>query len=178
LSIKLSHDTVSATGTYGTFYNGTVKELLKSAAGNTLSVADSFAVSPLDSFSFKDTVKVPANAAFLYLALYTTTGAFAGYLDSIAVTPAKIVNIPDMFTGKPGIKTIAVTNKGNAVAIQVPYVGHYSIELLNINGKRCAEFSGTQPSEFLISHPRFASGIYFIRVSGNKIQECHSLVLP
>jgi len=178
LSASQSRDTITAKGTYGVFYPGFVKEVFKSSNGTTLSTADSVAVSPLDSFVLKDTLKVPTGAAFLHLALYTASGVFAGYLDSVTVTSTGVLHSSGRETNLSSLKNVLIVNSGTGVSMYVPFTRHYTIELLRLNGTRITTFQGVHPQNFVIPRTLFSHGVCVMRMSSDGFKETRTLVVP
>jgi hypothetical protein len=178
LTIQQTHDTVKAQGVYGIFYEGTVKSIFKTAAGATVAVADSNTVSPLDSFAYNDTLKVPATAAVLALALYTVNGGFVGNLDSIAVAPSAIFEGAEAKRGTIIAPDFKIFAKGNGVSIRVPFEGNYSFELTDIKGRLVGTFKETKPLHYIISPAAIQPGVYLVRARFHGTAKCQRIILP
>jgi hypothetical protein len=163
LSVQQMQDTVLVKGVYGVFYQGTVKPTFKSATGTVVSEAASHAVTPLDSFALKDTLKVPAGATRLVLAAYTLDGALAGNLDSIAVTPTSVMRSGSRAAGLYGAMPMSLRRSGTQLGISVNGSGDYSIDICLVSGKRVASFTGIAPQAFLCRLDRQMSGIVFVK---------------
>jgi hypothetical protein len=177
LTIQQSHDTVKAQGTYGIFYQGNVKSLFKNASGTTVAVADSYAVSPSDSFAFKDTLKVASSAAKLLLALYSDGGGFIGNLDSITVTPVE--DIKTIYRNRTADnKAFSLYQKGNVLSIDVRYEGRYSMEVLGLDGRPQASFRGTKPGMYAVPFGRLSAGVYLVKASFPEATESRMIVVP
>ena len=177
LTIKQSHDTVMAQGTYGVFYQGSVKSVFKSAAGIAIAAADSYAVSPSDSFAFKDTLKAAANAAKLVLSLYAADGSFMGNLDSIAITPVGILK-PVSKSPVIDIEAVTINKKGNVLSIDVPYEGNYLITITRLDGKRIASFRGTKPGIYHAPQGLIRTGIYLLEECCQKTMVSKKIFVP
>ncbi len=178
LSVKQSHDTAVVSGTYGVFYNGTVKSVFKNAAGAALAVADSYSVSPVDSFVYHNTLTVPANAVSLALALYNAQGVFAGYLDSAVVTPTAVFRgQADCMSLKAG-ESVRLMTTMHALSIHVPFSGRYSINLIRLDGKLIARYSGAHPADYLIPYSAVAMGVCFLRIQGPTVNESMKVFIP
>ncbi len=165
LTVQQSHDTVKAQGTYGVFYQGIVKSLFKNGSGTTVAVADSHAVSPLDSFACNATLKVPATAAKLILASYGAAGEFIGDLDSASLQTAIIPPPGSTLREKNRIPEIAFNAKGNYLSIRTPLHGRYSLELIDLRGKRVAAAWGKMPSFSGISMATIPWGVYIVKMA-------------
>jgi hypothetical protein len=160
LALSQSNDSATLTGTWGVFYAGSVKLLFKNAAGGALAVADSFAVSPVDSFVLNDRVRVPANAASLQLALYNAAGTLAGTLDSASVTPTGVgapVRAATMVADP-----VVVTALGRSLSIRVTAKGTWSIVLCRPDGRRIAGLSCARPGNY--SLPIASQGVYLLDI--------------
>jgi hypothetical protein len=147
LAAQQTKDTVRVQGTYGVFYPGMVKSVFRNASGTIVAVADSHAVTPLDSFVYRDTLKVPAGAVRLLLASYTIDGAFAGYLDSTAVTPTAAGRsvYPRGRTGGP---LFSIVQKGSSLLIAIDCQEKVFVDVCLLNGRRLASFAGTRAQIF------------------------------
>lgn len=178
LSVKQSHDTAVVSGTYGVFYNGTVKSVFKNAAGTALAVADSYSVSPVDSFVLSDRLLVPTNAASLQLALYTTAGNFAGALDSVPVTPTAVFRGGGNGMSLKVGESVRLTTTAHALSIHVPFSGRYSINLIRLDGKLIARYPGAHPADYLIPYSAIATGVCFLRIQGPTFNESRKVFIP
>jgi hypothetical protein len=177
LTVQQSHDTARLQGTYGIFYQGNVKSIFKNASGTTVSVADSYAVSPSDSFAFKDSLKVVAGASKLLLALYSAGGGFIGNLDSIAVTP--VADIKTIYKNRTADnRAFSLYQKGNVLSIDVRYEGRYSIEVLGLDGRPQASFRGTKLGMYSVPVGRMIPGIYLVKVSFPEVTESRIVFVP
>jgi hypothetical protein len=177
LRVTQSHDTAVATGTYGVFYTGTVKSVFKNAAGATLAVADSHSVSPVDSFVLKDTLPLPANAASLQLALYTTAGIFAGALDSVSVTSTAVSGNREGIPQKIG-EPVTISTTAHALLIHVSFNGRYAIELMRLDGKRIVRRSGAQQGDYPFPYAVIASGVCVVRIQSSTFNESRRVFIP
>ena len=177
LTVKQSRDTAVVTGTYGVFDTGTVKSVFRNAAGATLAVADSYSVSPIDSFVLSDKLLVPANASSLQLALYTTMGNFVGALDSVPVTSTAVAGGREGLPQNAG-ETVTISTMAHALSIHIPFCGHYSIDLLRLDGKRIARYSGAQPGDYMIPYAVITSGVCVIRIKSPTFNESRRLFIP
>jgi hypothetical protein len=177
LTVQQSHDTARLQGTYGVFHQGNVKSIFKNASGTTVAVADSYAVSPSDSFAFKDTLKVAAGAVKLLLALYSADGAFIGNLDSIAVTP--VADIETIHKEeRADNKALAIIHKGNILSIDVRFEGPYSIEVLGLDGRPQASFRGTKLGMYAVPCGRLSAGVYLVKARFPGATDSRMIVVP
>jgi len=164
LTIQQSNDTVRAQGVYGIFFQGTVKSVFKTAAGTTVAVADSQAVSPLDSFTFNAALKVPANAAKLILVSYGMSGAFIGNLDSISMQPATISSRGAILRDDYNLQETAFYAQGKHLSIQTALRGNYSITLTDLGGKCVERGRGELNGRAVISLSTIPSGVYIVKM--------------
>ena len=164
LAIQQTKDSVRAQGTYGVFYPGTVKSIFASASGAAIAVADSYAVTPLDSFAFRDTLKVPSGAARLVLAGYNLNGAFIGNLDSIALTQTAVVPEESRGAGLNDGPFMSISQHGALLRIAVNGREKYLIEIFPLNGRRIGSFAGSRPQTFSCGMDRMPLGPYFVKV--------------
>ena len=177
LTVQQSHDTARLQGTYGVFHQGNVKSIFKNASGTTVAVADSYAVSPSDSFAFKDTLKVAAGAVKLLLALYSADGAFIGNLDSIALTP--VADIETIHKEeRADNKALAIIHKGNILSIDVRFEGPYSIEVLGLDGRPQASFRGTKLGMYAVPCGRLSAGVYLVKARFPGATDSRMIVVP
>jgi hypothetical protein len=159
-----SNDTVTVQGSYGVFYVGKVRAIFKKADGMEIAAADTYAVSPKDSFALRDTLKVPAGAAKLVLALYSGDGKLMGILDSAAVTPT--LTQERMKTGSHNAaseKDLKFTRMGSVLFIQTFYHRSYSIEAIGLNGKRLLSIKGLNPTTHAINLSNLPTGVLCVR---------------
>jgi hypothetical protein len=177
LTIQQSNDTVKAQGVYGVFYQGTVKSVFKTASGATVAVADSNAVSPLDSFAFNDTLKVPATAAVLQLALYTANGVFIDNIDSIAVVPPAAGKGAEAVHGKPLALDFKIFTKKNNLSVHAPFEGNFSMELTDLAGKLVGTLKQTKPRYYVLSRATIQPGVYFVKVRFTVLRNTKELSL-
>jgi hypothetical protein len=154
-----------------------VKSVFRNAAGATLAVADSYSVSPIDSFVLSDKLLVPANASSLQLALYTTMGNFVGALDSVPVTSTAVAGGREGLPQNAG-ETVTISTMAHALSIHIPFCGHYSIDLLRLDGKRIARYSGAQPGDYMIPYAVITSGVCVIRIKSPTFNESRRLFIP
>jgi hypothetical protein len=160
LTAQQSRDSLKLQGTYGIFYLGTAKAIFTNATGVAVAAADSFAVSPSDSFVFKDTLLVPAKAAKLMLSLYGADGSFIGNLDSIAVTPVGTIETSGATCR--ALQGITVGLQGRAVSIDVASKGNYSLNIITLSGKQAASVSGKGPGRSLLNAAALPRGVYCV----------------
>jgi hypothetical protein len=159
ITVQQSQDSVKAQGVYGVFYQGVVKSLFKNSAGATVAIADSITVSPLDSFTYSVTYKVPGNAVKLFLALYGKSGAFIGNLDSASLQPSNLSK-EGKFSMEALSQTPSIYVKGNVLYIHPLFEGRSSVELIDLRGKSVAVFTGKM-SDQGISLTTFSPGVYW-----------------
>jgi len=160
LTAQQSGDSVKLQGTYGIFYQGAAKAVFINATGVALAAADSFAVSPSDSFVFKDTLLVPAKAAKLMLALYGADGSFIGNLDSIAVTP--VGTIESSLAPCRAVQRITLGLQDRVVSIDAASKGNYSLSIITLSGKKAASVSGKGPGRSLLNAAALPRGVYCV----------------
>lgn len=163
LAVQQTNDSVRAQGTYGVFYPGTIRSVFKNASGATIAVADSYAVTPLDSFVFRDTLKVPSGAARLVLAGHNLNGAFVDNLDSIALTPSSIVPEGAYAAGRNDDSFLSIRQSGALLQITINSREKFSAEICLLNGKRIASFAGSRPQTFSCLMDRMSSGSYLVK---------------
>jgi hypothetical protein len=163
LTVQQTQDTVRVHGVYGIFYQGTVKPVFTNATGAFVAAADSYSVTPTDSFVLNDTLKVPSGASRLFLAAYNIDGAFVGNLDSVSVTPitTSCTKAQDVFPfdGSP----LSVTHNAAGLCINVNGRGYCSIDIYMVNGRRIASFSGRSPRMFYCQTDKMHSGLLFVK---------------
>ncbi len=162
LAVTQSGSSVKVQGSYGVFYPGTVKAMFKNASGADVAAADSYAVSPKDSFPLNDTLKATAGVTKVVLALYSIGGKFRGNLDSAAITPVGISGAPTTPRLSLG-GTMSVSRKGNALFIEVPYQTAYTIELSSLDGRQLLSRSGRLPAAYSIPVSKISAGVLCLR---------------
>ena len=163
LAVQQTNDTVNAQGTYGVFYAGTIKSLFTTASGTTVAVADSYTVTPLDSFVFRDTLQVPPGAARLVLAAYDLNGIFVANLDSIAVIPSAVFVPQSGAAGLHGRSLMSISQSGTQLRIAVNSPGDFSVDINLLNGKQIASFTGSRPQIVVCRLSRAHGGVYLVK---------------
>jgi hypothetical protein len=161
IAITQSGSSVKVQGSYGVFYPGMVKAIFKNASGADVAAADSYAVSPKDSFVLNDTLKAVSGATKLALALYSS-GNLMGILDTAAITPVGISGpsaAPCLSLDKP----LSVSWKGNALLIGAPYEGSYRIDLTSLDGRQIMSLSGNKPTVHSVPLSNFSAGVLCVR---------------
>jgi hypothetical protein len=164
LSAQQTNDSVRLLGTYGVFYPGTVKYVFKNASGTTLAVADSSDVTPLDSFVFRDTLKVPTGTARLVLAAYNLGGVFVGNLDSIAISPSAVINDGSRSMNRNAVPNVRLRKSGARLRIEVNGSGPFSLDICQLDGKRVATFAGFGHETFFYRPDRVSTGVCCARI--------------
>jgi hypothetical protein len=151
--------TVKVQGSYGVFYPGKVQAIFKGAGAEV--AADSYAVSPNDSFVLNDTLKVAANATKLVLALFSSSGKLMGNLDSAVITPVGVSGAPTEsgLIGNP----LSIVRKGNVLLIEAPYQGDYRIEFTSLDGKKLLSLKGQKPMTYSFPLSNISAGVICIR---------------
>lgn len=163
LAVQKTNDSIRAQGTYGVFYPGTIKSIFTNASGTVLSVADSHAVTPLDSFAFKDTLKVPPGAVRLALAGYNLDGSFIGNLDTIVLTSSAIIPEESHTNGRNDDLFISIRQRGALLQIAVNSREKFSVDICLLNGKRIASFAGSRPQTFSCPMDRMPAGSCLVK---------------
>ncbi|MBN2102493.1 T9SS type A sorting domain-containing protein [bacterium] len=82
----LSLSDESITGNYGVFYTGKAKTVFLDEAGAILGEGQEWDVTPLDNFSYSESVSFPANTARIELRIYKLGGELIGILDSADIS--------------------------------------------------------------------------------------------
>jgi hypothetical protein len=160
-NVTPSGSRVAVKGSYGVFYPGKVKAVLKSAAGAEVAVADSYAVAPTDSFVLNDTLKIVANVTKVCLVLSNSAGKVIGTLDSIAVTA---VGASGQVPFGASLSTpLSVARKGNSLVVTTPYHGDYRIELTGIDGRQLLSLRGQSPTTHSFELSNISAGVIFVR---------------
>ena len=161
LAAQPSGDSVDVHGSWGVFYPGYIKLVFVDASGSKLSMVDSSAVTPLDSFVLNKELDVPPNSSALYLADYAIGGTFIGNLDSVALSAAGIVgNGPALRLQKSDTRITLRPDGSLAIAAEINEP--YSIEVSRLDGKRLAFFSGMHPQHFFYGRNGLSAGICLV----------------
>jgi hypothetical protein len=158
-------DTVVVEGSYGVFHQGKVRAIFKKADGTEIAVADSYAVAPTEYFDLKDTLKVPANAAKLFLALYTTDGKFAGALDSSGVqSPTSGIAFDAPAARSVYGSALTIVKKANTLYIRVSFRGSYRMDLTSLDGKMLLSRMGQRPATYSVPLFQISAGVICVRL--------------
>jgi hypothetical protein len=177
LAVQQTNDTVRAQGTYGVFYPGKIKSIFTNASGTTIAVADSSVVTPLDSFVFKDTLKVPGGAARLVLAAYNLNGTFIANLDSIAVTPTGVIIPESGATSLHSNSLVSISQSGAQLRITVNTLGNFSVDICLLNGKRVASFTGSRPQVLSCRLNKAHGSAYLVKAQTADRVSVHKVVV-
>ena len=158
-------DTVIVQGAYGVFYPGKARAIFKKADGTEIAPADSYAVSPMEYFDLKDTLKVPAGAAKLMLALFEAGGKFVGNLDSSGVqSPSTNASFDGPAARGFHGNALAIVKKANALYIHAPCQGAYRMELTTLDGKRLISLRGRKPTVYSLPLSKIPAGVLCVRL--------------
>jgi hypothetical protein len=158
-------DTVVVEGSYGVFYPGKVRAILKKADGTEIAAADSYAVSPSDYFDLKDTLKVPAGAAKIVLSLYTADGKFVGNLDSSGVqSPTSGIAFDAPAARSVYGSALTIVKKANTLYIRVSFRGSYRMDLTSLDGKRLLSRMGQRPATYSVPLFQIPAGVICVRL--------------
>jgi hypothetical protein len=162
ITVTQSGSSAMVKGSYGVFYPGKVRAIFKNASGADVVAADSYAVSPADSFTLNDTLKVVSGATKLVLALYSSDGKLMGTLDSATVTPVGVSGGP-VASGFSLDKPMSVSRKGNILVIAASYHSAYGIELTSLDGRKLLSIHGQTPTTFSLPLSKLSVGVVCVR---------------
>jgi hypothetical protein len=175
LTAAQSHDSVIIQGAFGVFYPGKVKALFKTAADSLVMAADSYSVSPLDSFLVKKSLKIPTKAAILVLALYSNDGKLIGNLDSASIAPVNIAAAPKA-VGFDKNPCLSLVKNGKTLLINAPYAGAFRLEIIGLDGKRLWSRVGNNSMVFSLPLTGLSSGVALVRAYHAGIAETKRIV--
>jgi hypothetical protein len=159
---------VKVQGSYGVFYTGKIKAIFKTSGAEV--AADSYAVSPNDSFVLNDTLKIAANATKIVLALYSSSGKLMGNLDSAAFTAIGVSDAPKAACFSNN-KPLAIVQKGKSLVIDASYQKDYRLEMIGIDGRRLFSMRGSKPGIFSLPLTGLSCGVLFMKVYHGGIAE-------
>jgi len=139
-------------GSYGVFYNGTVRLYFDGQPAATLQTA----VQPAQAFDLNATVAVPAGASAASLLLYDHAGVLVDTLDRVRFTESKAGRPVRRRPGQTGFRllrnTLLAVDRGAGPELTVAAV----------NGRVVMKAAGTGEKESIVSLGALAAGTYLV----------------
>lgn len=166
LEPQQTDDSMSVKGTYGLFYPGYVLCKFVKNDGESVSVADSFSVNPLDSLKFSKKYRVPAGATKFQLAAFDKSGKLLGILDTAMVPDPVGVNMQQNRSVSFSMRKVNITHNNRSVLINVLSEGSFTVSMFNLEGKLLSKVRGNTSINNTVSLSANSANAFIVRVNG------------
>lgn len=166
LEAQQTADSMAVKGTYGLFHSGMVRSVYVDDEGEEVLVADSVAVTPLDSLKINGKFQVPAGAMVFRLEAFDNSGKSLGILDTAEVPNPVDIKGKFQNSSKVIVKRVSLISKKGILSGNVYSRETFSVSIFDLKGKLLLKKDGNALSGSSFRIPVDMSGSLLVRIEG------------
>ncbi|MBN2000837.1 T9SS type A sorting domain-containing protein [candidate division KSB1 bacterium] len=176
--------TQNIAGTFGVFFLGTAKLVVKDASGAVLTEGTVHDITPLEKLEINESIELPAEMASIEIVVYDYTGKEIGAIES--ATPDQLSSVEAKISTLPEKTTLLQNypnpfNSGTKIYYILSEKQYIELAIYNLNGQRVKTLvHQVQPAGFYtvpFDGSNLSSGIYLCHMQTEGTNMTHRLLL-